>query len=175
MTGTSKAACVVVLERGATWPAWVREACHRRATDAIIEAQGEFELPTTFAQRVGKKMRELAERGVAIKLSVIVTGGDSSAAVEAMRRGLAASAISAMSSHQSDSELVLALEPQDVVREEARHRLLAFAGGLCENLNGEPVTVSVKFSDFRHESGFVPTLRSAHAEGFDRVASGGND
>lgn len=173
MKAASHAVSIVALERGASWPAWVRGACHRRATDAVIEAQGEFELPAVFAQRVQKKLRELTERGATVRLAVIVTSGDGSASAEEMRRTLAKSALSAMGS-KVEGELMLALEPGDKVVDDARHRLLALAGGLCEELRNYNVTLSVKFAGSLQQSGYLPALHAARPTPLDYASSGGD-
>lgn len=172
MSDHAKAVSFVALESGAIWPAWVREACHQRAVDTIVEAQGELESPADFAERVSKKLKGLCQAGLALRLAIIVTPGPAAEAAEASQLSIGRAAVDAIIEGGGDGELVIALEPPKPVEEAVRHQLLALAGGLCSLVRGAPVTVSVKFNESRRQSGFVPNLWNTQSAAIDRAASG---
>jgi hypothetical protein len=156
---------IVVLEAGASWPAWLSEY-QRLAPNAVVIAQAATETVPAFEKRVLHRVAEASANGVGrIRVGGIIAADRGGEAQAALRHRLAGALLQAMSSHP-ESELVLAGENAEA--ESTRQELFALAGALCGELGGKRVNVCVRFSNKR--SGTMRSVTSSSPDG-DGIAS----
>src|SRR6478752_714044 len=136
---------VVVLELGSTWPPWLAEY-QAQAPNSMVIAQSGDESASAFAQRISRKMDEVAARDVAIHAGLLVSNGALDDAAVDARQAICDALLHIMLKKQR-GELVLA---SDVTAGNAvRHQLFALADTLCDELRGTRVSVRVRFDTLR--------------------------
>jgi hypothetical protein len=145
--------CVVVLESGATWPAWINEY-QAVAPNSVVIAQAPEETAEQFGVRAGHRLQEAKAGRTTLRVAVVVTGSSSDAATLAQRHGVCRQLVHAMAGSER-ADLVLAGDGGG--SDQSRHELFALAGALCDELRGSELTVRVRFSEGRPKSG---TMRS---------------
>ena len=136
---------VVVLELGSAWPPCLVEY-RKHAPNSLVIAQSAGELGTDFAQRIGRKMAEVAVHDAAIHAGLVVCNGALDSASSAARQRICASLLRVMLQKQR-GELVLAGDA--TANDQVRHALFALAGTLCDELAGSEVSVRVRFDTAR--------------------------
>jgi hypothetical protein len=137
---------IVVLEAGATWPAWLVEY-QRLAPNAVVIAQARAESMDSFRGRVIHRMEEArTAAGARVRVGVIVAAPVAGEERLSFREGVARALLQSMGSG-SEAELVLAGDGHET--DPSRHELFAIAGALCEELGGSKVNVRVRFSNSR--------------------------
>ncbi len=145
----TKEVALVIMERGARWPADVAEL-QARISRAVVDAQQPDESPKVFASRIVKRIQKIVDGGelpVRVVLSTTETHCPDCAAA---RYKIARAALAAMATH-SKGQLVLFSDHS--VSDDIKHELFAFAGALCEGLSGSDVGVNVRFSAPTAKSG----------------------
>ena len=168
---------VVVLEAGSTWPPWLGEY-QKQAPNSVVIAQSAEEKGRDFAQRISRRMDEIAVRDAAIHVALLVSNGTLDEASVAARKQMCESMLRAMV-HKRQGELVLAADAH--AGEELRHELFALAGTLCDELGGTQVNVRVRFGSGRPESGVSGVMKSVvpppdHDDAEEeRIAQNGRD
>jgi hypothetical protein len=146
---TGDVCSMVVMEVGATFPAFVAEY-QRNAPNSLVEIQASSESPAQFAQRVIKKLELVnGDLRVAIMAANAETNEDSASA-----RYRIARALLRVMSRGGSGEIVLTSD----ATEDVRQALFALAGTLCEDLRGTELGVRVRFSGTAAGS---RTMRSA--------------
>jgi hypothetical protein len=147
---------VVVLEHGSTWPPWLAEY-QARAPNSIVVAQSADESAPTFAQRIARKMDEVATQDAAIHAGLLVSNGALDSLSIAARQEICCSLLRVMLKKQR-GELVLA---SDVTAgDDVRHQLFALAGTLCDELGGTKVSVRVRFDTIRPSPSVSGVMKS---------------
>ena len=157
-----EAISLIVLEFGASWPAWLADR-QRDTPNAVIEAQAASESATEFAVRVIRRVEALGSRRRFARLAVIATNGETDEESIAARYRIARAMLHTMANldaagagTDAAGELVLAADAGD----EARHGLFALAGTLCDELRGNTnLGVSVRFSQDDLSSRTVRSVR----------------
>lgn len=146
------ATTLVVMEAGASWPAWVKEL-QRRAPNSMVEVQPSSEPAERFAARVQRRLSSLEARGVSLLGVAYAAASPASEEERAVRRALC----EALLQHLSPTgELVLSGDGWSSWGVDARSReeLVGLAGDLSCRLRGRNQTVSVRFSEpVEEESG----------------------
>lgn len=134
---------IVVLEAGATWPAWLTEY-QRIAPNAVVVAQDAAELAELFASRVVHRVEDaISKNAPRVRVGVLVAAASRDDGRVAMRERVARVILKALGSHE-DAELVLASEGGE--GDPSRQELFTLAGELCQELAGSSVNVRVRFS-----------------------------
>jgi hypothetical protein len=141
---------LVVMEAGARWPSFTRELSGR-ASSAIVESQPPSEGLDEFSYRVLARIRRLEERGTFIPVALLAVSPRTDAEATAARYRMARAIVTALGAYGT-GELVIVAE--EFVNEDQRHELIAFAGALCDSLNGSDINVRVRFG--AGESGLRP-------------------
>jgi len=157
-------ASLVAIEIGASFPSWISRE-RSAATNAIVEIQTAGETAAQFTQRVVARLYELAAERKTLRLAVIATSTDQGAM--RARSSLARAILRAMAPNRA-GKLVLAAERSETGE---HHELFALAGALCEALHGSELSVSVRFSERRAQSGTMRSVR-AHPSLTDDEAAG---
>jgi hypothetical protein len=166
---------VVVLELGSTWPPWLAEY-QVHAPNSMVIVQAADESAGLFAQRIGRKMDEVAARDTVIHAGLLVSNGLLDAASVEARQAICNALLRVMLKKQR-GELVLA---SDVTASDAvRHQLFALAGTLCDELAGTKVSVRVRFDTIRPGHSASGVMKAAapaapvdsHAEGDGRASN----
>jgi hypothetical protein len=139
---------VVVLEAGSAWPAWLGEY-QKHAPNSVVVAQSAEEKASDFAQRIARRMTEIATSDAAIHAALLVSNGALDEASLAAREQMCASLLRVMVQKRR-GELVLAADAR--AGDALRHELFALAGTLCDELGGTEVNVRVRFGSGRPES-----------------------
>ena len=147
---------VVVLEAGSSWPPWLGEY-QKHAPNSVVVAQSSEERGRDFAQRIKRRMDEIAMGDAAIHVALLVSNGALDEASVAARKQMCASLLRVMVSKRQ-GELVLAADAR--AGDELRHELFALAGTLCDELGGTQVNVRVRFGSGRPESGVSGVMKS---------------
>ncbi len=159
---------IVVLEAGATWPAWLTEY-QQLAPNAVVIAQARAEAVDSFRARVIHRIEEAKASGTArICVGVIVSSPTTGEDRLPLREGVARAILKAMGSG-NDAELVLAGDGSDA--DPGRHELFALAGALCEELGGAKVNVRVRFSNSK--SGVMRTVSPSTPDAEPAVSKSG--
>jgi len=144
---------MVVMERGAGWPACI-EACRRITPDTMVIAQDDEELPDAFARRVQARLAALAREVRPVRAAVIAMSRAASSAVLEARSRLASSLLRAL--NEAPAEGTLWLCGTVAMPDPARHHLIALAGTLTSLLGTSDVGIAVRFADragqARHDS-----------------------
>src|SRR4051794_20953063 len=96
---------VVVLELGSAWPPWLAEY-QAQAPNSMVIVQSADESASSFAQRINRKMDEVAARDVAIHAGLLVSNGSLDTASIAAREAICAALLRVMLKKQR-GELVL--------------------------------------------------------------------
>ena len=148
-------ASLVVVEAGAKWPACAGEYQHTQP-NSVVEVQAEFETSASFVARVLRRIDAMRRRGT-IRVAILAANGMLDHPGKQAKRDLARGLASAM---QSEGELVLTASLDSGEAESLRHELFAIAGLLCDELKGQDVSVSVRFSDATDQSGLRPSYAS---------------
>jgi hypothetical protein len=147
---------VVVLELGSTWPPWLVEY-QKHAPNSLVIAQSAGEAGPEFAQRIERKMDEIAARDALIHAGLVVCNGALDADSVAGRQRVCSALLHVML-HKQHGELVLA---GDVTASDpVRHELFALAGALCDELRGTEVSVRVRFDSVRPAPGTSGVMKS---------------
>jgi len=168
---------VVVLEAGSTWPPWLGEY-QKHAPNSVVIAQSAEEKGRDFAQRIARRMDEIAAGDAAIHVALLVSNGKLDEASVAARKRMCESMLRVMV-QKRQGELVLAADAR--AGEALRHELFALAGTLCDELGGTQVNVRVRFGSGRPESSVSGVMKSVvppadrDAEEEERVAQNGQD
>ncbi len=136
---------VVVLELGSTWPPWLAEY-QKHAPNSIVIAQSAGESGADFAQRITRKMDEIAARDALIHAGLLVCNGALDADSVASRQRICSALLHVMLVKQH-GELVLAGDT--TANDQVRQALFALAGTLCDELRGTQVSVRVRFDTVR--------------------------
>ena len=147
---------VVVLEAGSSWPPWLGEY-QKHAPNSVVVAQSAEERGRDFAQRVQRRMDEIAAGDAAIHVALLVSNGALDEASVAARKQMCGSLLRVMVSKRQ-GELVLAANAH--AGDELRHELFALAGTLCDELGGTQVNVSVRFGSGRPETRASGVMKS---------------
>lgn len=147
---------VVVLELGSSWPTWLAEY-QKHAPDSVVLAQSSGESGTDFAQRVARKMDEIASRAAAIHAGFLVSNGKLDEAAVAARERICSLLLRVMIQKQR-GELVLAADVK--TGDDFRHELFSLAGRLCDELRGSPVSVRVRFDTLRPTAGVSGVMKT---------------
>ena len=143
---------VVVTEAGSRWPSYSREI-HGRAASAVVECQPPTESLDEFSSRVIARIRRLQAKSSEIPVAIIATSSRADEEATAARYRISRALLSAMSA-QGFGELIISAD--ELLPDEARHELVAFAGALCDGLRGSDVSVRVRFS--ASQSGLRPII-----------------
>jgi len=150
---------VVVLELGSTWPPWLAEY-QAQAPNSMVIAQSADESAAIFAQRIQRKMDEIAARDVVIHAGLLVCNGVLDEATSQARQAISDSLVRVMLKKQR-GELVLASDV--TVGDAVRHQLFALAGTLCDELRGTRVSVRVRFDTLRPGPAVSGVMKSVGA------------
>lgn len=168
---------IVVLEAGSSWPPWLGEY-QKQAPNSVVIAQSAEESGSVFSLRIARRMDEIAAGDAAIHVALLVSNGSRDEASVAARKQICESLLHAMV-QKRQGELVLAADAN--AGDELRHELFALAGTLCDELAGTQVSVRVRFSSIRPESGVSGVMKSVapssdtEAAAEERVALNGRD
>ena len=177
---------VVVLEARAAWPAWLGEY-QKHAPNSVVIAQSGEEPGARFAQRIHRRMDEVAASDTKIHAALLVSNGALDDATVATRKEVCSSLLRVMVTKRY-GELVLAAEA--LAGDDIRHELFALAGTLCDDVRGTPVNVRVRFGSVRTASDTVragsavsgvmksvvpPPLAERDEEAEERIAQNGRD
>jgi hypothetical protein len=136
---------VVVLELGSSWPPWLVEY-RTHAPNSIVIAQSADESGHEFAQRIRRKVDEIAGRDAAIHAALLVCNGALDEGSIVARQRICSSLLRVMLQKQR-GELVLAGDV--AASDDVRHELFALAGTLCDELGGSDVSVRVRFDTLK--------------------------
>ena len=136
---------VVVLEARALWPAWLGEY-QKHAPNSVVIAQSGEEPGARFAQRINRRMHEVASSDTKIHAALLVSNGALDDASVATRKEVCTSLLRVMVDKRY-GELVLAAEA--LAGDDIRHELFSLAGTLCDDVRGTPVNVRVRFGSVR--------------------------
>jgi hypothetical protein len=147
---------VVVLELGSTWPPWLVEY-QKQAPNSVVIAQSAGESGAEFAQRITRKMDEIAARDALIHAGLLVCNGALDADSVAGRQRICSALLHVMLQKQH-GELVLAGDT--TANDQLRHALFALAGTLCDELRGTKVSVRVRFDTVRPAPGASGVMQS---------------
>jgi hypothetical protein len=168
---------VVVLEAGSPWPPWLGEY-QKHAPNSVVIAQSTEEKAREFAQRIARRMAEIAVGDAAIHVALLVSNGTLDEASVTARKQMCESMLRVMVQMRR-GELVLAAGAN--AGDDLRHELFALAGTLCDDLAGAQVNVRVRFGTGRPESRMSGVMKSVappaelDAEGAESVALNGRD
>jgi hypothetical protein len=152
---------VVVLELGSTWPPWLGEY-QKQAPNSVVIAQSAGESGAEFAQRITRKMDEIAARDALIHAGLLVCNGALDADSVAGRERICSALLHVMLQKQH-GELVLAGDT--TADDQLRHALFALAGTLCDELRGTKVSVRVRFDTVRPAPGTSGVMKSVAPPG----------
>jgi hypothetical protein len=142
---------VVVMERGADWPACI-DACRRVTPDTVIIAQGDDEAPPALTRRVEARLAALAREVRPVRAAVIAMSRSGDLAAFDSRSRLARSLLRALNATAAEGTLWLC--GSAAMPDSARHHLIALAGTLTSMLGSSGVGIAVRFADrARPESG----------------------
>ena len=156
------AKCLVVVERGASRPAFVSEM---RSECWVHEQQAEESAPD-FAERVGETVSGL-EQTARVALAVLVCSDQTPSDRAARNRcGLG---IADLLARSAEGELLLMANPG--AGDQLRQELFELAEMLCERLVGTAVGVRVRFSELQSGIASVRPL-SASDPSLDRGSQG---
>jgi hypothetical protein len=168
---------VVVLESGSAWPPWLGEY-QKQAPNSIVIAQSGGESGLEFAQRIARRMDEIAARDAAIHVALLVSNGALDEPSVSARKRICESLLRVMVQKRR-GELVLAAALH--AGDELRHELFALAGTLCDELRGPEVSVRVRFGSGRPEPGVSGVMKSVAPSAADleqqepnRIVNGGD-
>lgn len=133
---------LVVMEAGARWPSYTRELAGR-ASAAVVESQPSSESLDEFGARVVGRVARLAERSITVPVAILAVSQRIDAEARKARYRIARNIVSLMASNDGGGELLIMGDEH--FADEVRHELMAFAGALCDGLNGSAVSVRVRF------------------------------
>jgi hypothetical protein len=151
-------ASLVVVEAGAKWPTCAGEY-QQTQPNSVVEIQAESESGAAFVARVRRRIAALRTRGN-VRVGLLAANGEVDRAAKHAKYELARVLARAL---EGSGELVLTASLASGDAESLRHELFALAGALCDELKGDNVSVSVRFSDAR-ESGMRPSYQSVTDE-----------
>jgi len=162
---------VVVLELGSSWPPWLAEY-QKHAPNSVVIAQSADESGAEFAQRVARKMDEIAAHDSVIHAGLLVSNGALDAPSVGAREHICSHLLRVMLQKQC-GELVLAADV--TAGDDIRHELFALAGTLCDDLRGSKVSVRVRFDTIRPASAVSSVMKvvSTSTEALDQAKNGG--
>ncbi len=147
---------VVVLETGSSWPPWLGEY-QKHAPNSVVVAQSAEESGSQFAQRIARRVDEIAAGDAAIHAALLVCNGALDEPSVVARRQMCACLLRVMV-QKRQGELVLAADAR--AGDDFRHELFALAGTLCDELRGSEVSVRVRFGSGRPETGVSGVMKS---------------
>ena len=132
------------------FPAFVGEY-QQAAPNSLVEVQMTSESPAQFAQRVIRKLDQVAGD---LRVAIVATNGETHEECAAARYRIARAILRTMA-RRGSGEIVLTSDGEDDVRQS----LFALAGTLCEDLRGSELGVRVRFSERQLSSRTMRSVR----------------
>lgn len=154
MKQTETKAALVVMEGGTRWPSYASEI-RGRASSAIVEAQPPSESLHEFSARVIGRLRRLSTRRVTVPVAILAVSDRTDFEATTARYHIARAVLAVMAP-SGNGELILLADEH--ASEDVRHELIAFAGALCDGLQGSSLSVRVRFST---QSGVRPLVAAS--------------
>lgn len=136
---------LVVLERGAAWPACVEDCRLRTGTaDTVVLAQSEDESPCELAQRACKRLASLLASGRGLQTAAIAAGDATDLDVLASRCAISQAVLRGMRQATDAGKQLWLVAPQRASHG-TRHQLMALAGTLTSGHGDPELSISVQF------------------------------
>lgn len=148
---------LVVLERGARFPAWVDH--HRTDEDTVVIARQSGEPARDLLERIRRSASDLALVGCCIKTAVFAFGADSSVEATSERAAVARALLPYVCARSGAFVMVVG-----DASSEQRHEVLALCGALTEGLRGTGIAILAVLAT-------VPVEQDQRFDGWNRPRS----
>jgi hypothetical protein len=153
---------LVIMELGAEWPDWALDA---DLSGRRVLTQLEGETPLAFAERVGRELAHLFQRGMALSLVAFACNERSDELALEARRQVAGLTLGAMVERKSGK---LCFSASERSSGKLRHALSALAQDLATEWGRGGLETTVEFTSETRQSEL--RLRAASARAFRRSA-----